>query len=1442
MIPLSGLSEASTNVVERMPVAKWDFEGAESATIRKNDCAVVAEPRHGKCLKLVSSASRATVKTTAKLPDVASPKDPYTLMVWLKPEKTMISDESVEMARLGGRRMTKFASAMHDGKWHHLAVTYDPARLGREYAVYLDWPDETSPWRFMSFYDKDAGASKCILPFSFKDGNAVFGGKVGMSLLSVGFVGMVDDVAVYDCALTDEGVYNNAQERAIDGSEWQDMSRMSLGREATRASFAPFADEKSALEILPWKSDRQIALDSDSDWKFKWSKDPASRPVGFEKSGYDVSGWETIKVPSSWQAYGSNGKGGWGKALYTNAIFPFVCNPPRVMDEPPKHFSNYDARNPVGSYRRDFNVPKEWTRDRVFLKFDGVDSFYYLWVNGRYVGFTKDSRTAAEYDVTEFVKPGRNTVALEVYRYSDGSYFEDQDMFRLSGIFRSVWLVRRPSLRIRDFFVTSKPKTEGDYASDWTLSVESECKMESGKCNDVVVKATLYDMGGNVVKTGNLNERQERGNDDFSILHSTFFTLHSPRLWSPETPNCYKLVLALRRGGKTLECVSTLFGFRESRIANGRYYLNGQKVKLHGANRHETDPMFGHFCPHERQEEDVRLLKRANCNIVRNSHYPQDDYWYYLCDLNGIALMDEANVETHGYSWGGSNSRGGSDPNFRAQMVWRNLNMVERNKNHPSILFWSLGNESGRGDNFKAANKAVHERDRTRPTHYEGDSSNADVDSYMYPDVNHVWWQARNKDAKRPFYICEYAHNMVNAMGNLKDYQDAIDSSDVVIGGTIWDWVDQGLYKSSKLKGESGKPEERMIIAYGGDFGDNPNSGQFVMNGCILSDRQLEPGYWEIKHVFQPVSVQADSDGRHVRVVNKQFFRGLDVYDATWTTLVNGNPVASGKLDLDGVGPRGEKVVPLPQEALSATAPGKAVSVRYAFACREKDGYLEKGYVIADDQVDLPNAERAASFAIPDGEVVHLKMDDKLSFEAGPSKIVFDLKAGVLASYKVNGVERLLRPMTLDAYRAPSSNEVGPAERWSINGWREFASRAVSLGEVKDFRNYVEFALETDYAGARREELLDYGRAGGRLEAKDDSYNQSAMPTFRSIQVWRVYADGTLTCQSEIRPQSTVRRVLPRIGYRFVLPLDFGSVRWFGRGPFENYRDRKSGAFRGVWTMTLADFVMPYARPEDANAFEETDAVTLYGENGVMGFATLGAPFAFAAIPYSPKEIIDASHPSELPKPSKVEFGIFAETRGLGGASCGPGPLKCDIIATDRNYRLDFALSPHPVTTALSVPPAELPPAPPLPPYAATVFGRYKLHSVTSEQGGRERASNAFDGDPDTFWHTQYGAGEPDYPHAIACDYGEVKALKGVLVVPRQDMSHGRVRGYKIETSEDGKRWTEVVSGELRDSEEPTEIAFESLAKARYMKFTALSPQRRGEKWASMSELQPVLK
>ena len=524
------------------------------------------------------------------------------------------------------------------------------------------------------------------------------------------------------------------------GREWQDNQQLSYGREPTRAAFCGFSTEKAALKILPEFCDRQVSLDSDTAWKFHWAKDPDCRAKGFESPEYDVSSWPSIRVPCSWQAMGANGKSGWGTALYTNIKYPFQKDVPggsRVMLEPPTNYTAFAARNPVGSYRRDFDVPNAWLEQGdVFLKFDGVDSFFYLWVNGQYVGFSKDSRSPAEFNVTRFLHAGQNMVALEVYRYNDGSYLEDQDMFRLSGIFRRTWLISRPRTRIRDFFVTAKPVEDGRYEGDWSVAVQVEGPVE----------IALYTFDDQEVYRGSAKD----------------FVVKSPRLWSAETPNCYKLVI-----GNGQEFVSSVFGFRVSEIRGGRYYLNGQKIKLKGANRHETRPMYGHFVPAQTHELDIRQLKEANCNTVRNAHYPQDDYWYYLCDVHGIYLVDEANVESHGYGYGTDSLS--HQPSWEKAIVDRNLSMVERNKNHPSVVIWSLGNEAGPGENFAAANAAIKARDLTRPTHYERDWTCADMEGRQYPSVDWMWGKAGDRAAKKPFYVSEYAHNMVNAMGNLAD-------------------------------------------------------------------------------------------------------------------------------------------------------------------------------------------------------------------------------------------------------------------------------------------------------------------------------------------------------------------------------------------------------------------------------------------------------------------------------------------------------------------------------------------------------------------------------------------------------------------------------------------------------------------------------------------------
>ena len=1164
------------------------------------------------------------------------------------------------------------------------------------------------------------------------------------------------------------------------GKEWQDNQALSLGREPVRAAFSSFDTERQALKILPEFAPRQISLDSDTAWKFRWSKNPDERSTGFFFTDYDVSSWETIKVPCSWQAYGANGKGGWGTPIYTNIRYPFARDVPggsNVMGTPPKDFTNYEARNPVGQYRREFTIPSSWDGKDIFLKFDGVDSFFYLWVNGEYVGFSKDSRTPAEFNVTDYVYAGeKNQVALEVYRYSDGSYLEDQDMFRLSGIFRRTWLLARPKNRIRDFFVTAQPCVRGDYNGAWVVSVKAEGTVEN---------VSLYDWNDRLVAGPFAGDR---------------FTVADVKPWSAESPTCYKLVI---QGAE--EYVSTVFGFRVSEIVNGRYYLNGQPIKLKGANRHETDPMYGHFVPKARHEQDVAMLKAANCNAVRNAHYPQDDYWYYLCDVNGIYLVDEANVESHGYGYGADSLS--HQKSWEKATVARDLAMVERNKNHPSVVIWSYGNEAGPGENFAACEKAIKARDTTRPTHYERDWSVADMDGCQYPGVAWCWAKAADKTSKKPFYISEYAHNMANATGNLKDYQDAIESSDVILGATIWDWVDQGLYKNVECKMENGECEERRILAFGGDFGDRPNDGLFVMNGCVLSDRTPEPGYWEIKHVYQNWTVKATNYFQRVVVKNKNYFVDSTGVELGWTVLKDGVKFDSGELELHGLQPQQESVYDMPEAVLKALKGEGSVSVRFTFT--------KGGEEIASDQIDVrfgrdttPLAGQGTLFG---GVKKPAFAEDAqtMTFTAADLVVTFSKETGLPSSIRKRGLvfdtELLKTQVTLDAFRAPSSNENGPAARWRQQGFASLSGTLRKRSSIDEVNGGLTFTTVTEWKGETT--LL--------------------MPVvFHVATRWTVYGNGTLACVSKIRPIGP-KTELARLGYSFELAAINPSVEWFGCGPFENYPDRKSGAFIGRYKASAADFFFPYARNEDCGNREDVRAFRV----GDLTVRTLGAPFAFEVNPYTPAELISTVHPAELPETDGTYVGIYAATRGLGGASCGPGPMERDIIRTDRDYDLSFTLSLGGDLTARAPEHIDLPELP-----ERAKASSAKVIACSSREPGEGEPEHLLDGDLGTIWHTQYGTTMGNFPHSVTVQLEKVMAIKGLMCYGRQDGENGRVKDFRVETSLDGKDWTLQVEGSFKNTAEGQEVSFVAPIVARYYRFTALN-NHHGNDFASMAEI-----
>ena len=1188
------------------------------------------------------------------------------------------------------------------------------------------------------------------------------------------------------------------------GTEWQDNQLLSLGKEKTRAAFSSFKTEKSALKILPEFSERTLSLDSDTAWRFMWSKDPASRPVDFYKPDFDVSSWPVIKVPSSWQAFGANGKGGWGTPIYANVPYPFQKDVPGgslVMKDPPKHFTNFEARNPVGSYRRDFTLPKGWDKDGdVFLKFDGVDSFFYLWVNGRYVGFSKDSRSPAEFNVTPFVKPGQNTVALEVYRYSDGSYLEDQDMFRLSGIFRRTWLLSRPTERIRDLRVTATPAKADVYEGDWCLKVAYEGEGDNWTLS-------LYDFD---------DEPVELEGKDFSTKGVIRCVAKDVDPWSAEEPNCYKLVLS---NGK--EFVSTIFGFRvsEMREMNGvtRYYFNGQPIKLKGANRHETDPMFGHFVPMSRHEQDIRQMKEANCNTVRNSHYPQDDYWYYLCDVHGLYVVDEANVESHGYGYGKDSLS--HQKSWEKATVDRNVSMVTRNFNHPSVVIWSYGNEAGPGENFRAAEKAVKALDTTRPTHYERDWSVADMDGCQYPAVDWCWWKAAQKNSKKPFYISEYAHNMANAMGNLKDYQDAIESSDVILGATIWEWVDHGLWMDK---------DGVRLLGFGGAFGDQPNDGLFCMDGCVLADRTPEPGYWEIKHVFQNWTATLSDDGKKVLVRNKNYFVDADDVSCFWTLLRNGEPYAKGEFDLDDLKPQATASYTLPDVVREARGKGGVVSLRIAF---ERDGAT-----IADDQIDFP-VETVDKVSDVAGAVDQKEDEKSLVLTARKLSLSFCKKTGMPFSLRTRGLlygwtELLRAPMRLDVYRAPSSNEVSFGVRlgdtWAELGLADMEGSCLSFESSVLPSGAVRVATLVEWKGTKPLKVVGHNRS----EFSVTDMKPPLRPvTIRTAMEWIVRADGTVLCAAKIRPVG--RKIeLARIGFSWEMAINNPSVRWLGRGPFENYRDRKSGAFVGLWQDEAVHFFFPYGRNEDCGNREDTYGFSVGG----LSVRTLAQPFAFEVNPYNPLELLRTIYPAQLPPSDKTFVGVFAETRGLGGESCGPAPLPKDIPATDRDYDLAFQWSfgGNDLTPLAGFTPR----LPDLPERASEAEAKVVLCS-SSEPGGSGAGANAIDGDLSTIWHTQYTGTQGNFPHILAVELPKVETIRGLRFYGRQTGVNGRVKDIVLETSLDGETWDAPVKATLANTPDAQDVLFEAPRPAKFYRLTALN-NHYGNDYASMAEIEII--
>lgn len=1041
--------------------------------------------------------------------------------------------------------------------------------------------------------------------------------------------------------------------------DWENHHVLQINREPARAAFTPFHVQKG---------DCSICLDGT--WKFRWTPVPDERIVEFYQTDFNDKDWVGFPVPANWEV------NGYGTPIYVSAGYPFKIDPPRVMGEPKVDYTTYKERNPVGQYRRSFQLPAGWeARGQTFLRFEGVMSAFYVWINGERVGYSQGSMEPSEFNITNYLHAGENQIALEVYRYSDGSYLEDQDFWRFGGIHRSIHLLHTPDIRIRDYAVRTLPVST-DY-QDFILQIDPQFSVYRGMTGKgTTLQGVLKDASGREIatlkgdvedildlehKAGRMNEwYPQRGPRKLGRMSAT---IKSPKRWTAETPYLYKLHLTLLTAeGEVIEQVEQSVGFRSVEIRNGQLLVNGAPVRFRGVNRHEHDPRTARVMSEERMLQDILLMKQANINAVRTSHYPNVSRWYELCDSLGLYVMDEADIEEHGL-------RGtlASTPDWHAAFLDRAVRMAERDKNHPSIVMWSMGNESGYGPNFAAISAWLHDFDPTRPVHYEGaqgaggepDPKTVDVISRFYTRVKQEYlnpgiaegedkeraenarWErlleiAERTNDNRPVMTSEYAHSMGNALGNFKEYWDEIYSNPRMLGGFIWDWVDQGIYKTL--------PDGRIMVAYGGDFGDKPNLKAFCFNGLLMSDRETTPKYWEVKKVYSPVELRVESG--ELRVTNRNHHTDLSQYRCLWTLSIDGKQKDQGEITLPEVAPGESETIPLPVSIADMKASAKATSdlrLTISFILKRDALWAKAGHEVAWEQFCIQEGALLSSKLENRGRLKVRADEEHLSISGSGFSIQWEKNAtGSLTSLTYHGKEMLahpadfpLQPVT-QAFRAPTDNDKSFGN-WLAKDW--------SLHQIDNPRINLD---------SFKHEVREDGAVIVRVQTRN-RYKEGAIVT---TSLYTILSDGTIDLKTTFQPQGILPE-LPRLGIAFCLSSDYNTFIWQGRGPQDNYPDRKTSAAVGLWKRSVADQYVHYPRPQDSGNKEEVCRLMLTDRHGKgIRVDAVEDVFSASALHYTAQDLYKETHDCNLKPRPEVILSLDAAVLGLGNSSCGPGVLK----------------------------------------------------------------------------------------------------------------------------------------------------------------------------------------
>ncbi len=988
--------------------------------------------------------------------------------------------------------------------------------------------------------------------------------------------------------------------------EWENPKLISSGTEKPHSTFIPYFDFKS----FSWKYPKNC-LFLNGKWKFYLAKNPFELPEGFHSKDFDDSAWNDIDVPSNWELQG------YDKPIYTNIVYPFKVNPPHVSTD----------YNPTGIYRKKIFISKNLLNEELFIHFEGVRSFLKLWINGEEVGFSKDSCTPAEFRVTKFLKEGENVIAALVLKWCDASYLEDQDMWWFAGIYRDVYLYTLPKCHIWDIFLRTDLDENYENAK---LFVDVQIRnLGDTSCTDAL-DLVLFDPTDKQSLLCQKNITLEP-NSDKTV--SFWFDIEKPMKWSHETPNLYVLSVKFGKDEKKVN-----FGFRKIEIKDGKLWINGKSFYVKGVNRHEFDPDKGHSVPVERMIQDIRLMKQCNINTVRTSHYPNQTRWYDLCDYFGLYVIDEANIESHGIGWDPQVTLARKEE-WKDAHVDRVKRMVERDKNHVCVIFWSLGNEAGDGENFEQAALWIKSRDNTRFVHYcphgttgFADGHHLDIVSTMYPPIEKlIKYSVSNP--KRPLLMCEYAHAMGNSVGNLKDYWDVIEMHPNLCGGCIWDWVDQGIRKYD--------PDGKQFWAYGGDFKDEPNDGNFCCNGIVLPDRTVEPEYYEVKKIYQNIKINKLSNDTY-EIENNYIFTNLDQFEGTWLVRADGEIVEKKSFTVN-VPPGHKTTVKLP---VNPSKDDREYFLEINFSLKQDLPWAEKGHVVAWEQFKLK--EPVFYHVKRDSLFFEVSEDGHSYFVKGKDfTVTFSKFSGTIEQINYSSTNLLVSPLVPNFWRVPIDNDIGNKMPERLAIWKK-ASYERKLHK-----------LHTEHRENRFTLCSEYQLPGGSWD----------------YLTFTVFSTGEILVDHTIIPEDGLPE-LPRFGIQFKTTSALKRVKWYGAGPHETYWDRKHSGLIALHQLASDSLVHYYVRPQETGNRTDVRYFKIYDENN-LGLMICGIPTVdFSIWPFSMEDLENAKHVNELEKKDFLTINVDYKQTGVGGDDSWGARTHREYTLIPKAYNHRFVIKP----------------------------------------------------------------------------------------------------------------------------------------------------------------------